>query len=62
MSEYYKEKIVREYPYLDQNTGEEIVRCKNCKNQTMDIVNTRWCCELNRFVYSNDYCKWGERA
>ena len=53
MSEY-REKIVREYPYLDQNTGEEVVRCRDCKGKD-------YCEAYQDYKNPDGFCAWGER-
>ena len=66
MSEYYREKIVREYPCSDQNTGEEIVRCRDCK--WLDHHNLYLCMLPDGdggyacwVVEPDGFCAWGAR-
>jgi len=43
---------------------EEIVRCKNCKNNPNLKTLTKgmlWCRKFRAEVHQNDYCSYGER-
>lgn len=41
----------------------EVVRCKNCKFQEVNVLNCgmEWYKKFSRVTYLNDYCSYGER-
>ncbi|MBR3158418.1 MAG: hypothetical protein IKF14_05180 [Atopobiaceae bacterium] len=64
MSEYiYRRERVSDGVWSAENTGEEIVRCRDCYFAD-EIEGGYWC---DRFtcgkepVTPNGYCKWGDR-
>lgn len=49
--------------YVAEPTGEEIVRCRDCKYYDYSLCNwfeCSYCGEPNR-VEPDGFCKWGER-
>lgn len=62
MSEYY-EHIAQEWPRFTRFTGEQIVRCRDCKYRA-DRGRRHYCdAHAGGFpeVASDDFCAWGER-
>lgn len=62
MSEYIYGTDEREGHWL---TGEEIVRCRDCKHYTYadkEHGNDDWCEKHGHIAWSvNGFCAWGER-
>ena len=41
----------------------EVVRCKDCKHYTSDIIceDVGWCEKMERGFYKDNFCNYGER-
>lgn len=40
----------------------EVVRCKDCKKYNMDDCMMIYGKKMNRNIFANDFCSYGERA
>ena len=62
MSEYPYEAIVvlGDKDEIVEYTGEEIVRCKDCKKYNTDDCMMIHGKKMNRNIFAYDYCSYGE--
>lgn len=54
--------ITRKIMELPSADVVEVVRCKDCKKYNMDDCMMIHGKKMNRNIFANDYCSYGERA
>ena len=62
MSEFiYKRERIADGIYSAESTGEQIVRCRDCKHYHPEMYNNINCEWFMFDVEPNGFCAWGER-
>ena len=65
MSDYPYEAIVvlGDKDEIVEYTGDEVVRCKNCKHKEREQPGMVYCpMMVGSWVADDHFCKWGERG
>ncbi len=58
----YTRERVSDGVYTVESTGEQIVRCRDCKKWATGRRFTGGCCGPNGDANPDGFCAWGEKA